>query len=158
MSKPRKERLKQLEKERDHFYRNRSSHLISSDQPESSADEDLCFVDLTGLKNKLDTSKGRHVFVEEVKPSSSAPAFVPMTQSSPKYPEPQQRPQKVKVDGFDRLVAKETKARSKVVSSNVVSGFGQDFIGGGASAKCRVGRFLSTITETCTAITEHASA
>jgi hypothetical protein len=133
MSRERKERLKQLENERSHFYRNRSSHLVSSEQPESSHEEDYYQpTDFTGIRTKLDTSSGKHLFVEgfhdirqlqnpietELR-SSNMP-------SSSRYNTGSQQKQSKNGNAFDRLVAKESKSRSKVFVFDVVFRIGQN--------------------------------
>lgn len=113
-SSQRRERIKQLERERDHFYRTKPDAFSPSIDQES---EDICYATgHGGIKTKLSIpGTGKHSFGEEEISSyrdrrdytSSDTDFKRTTESLVKNP-------KSRVGAFDKLVSKETKARAKV--------------------------------------------
>jgi hypothetical protein len=109
-SQKRKDRLKQLEKERDHFYLNRNSHLVSSSDRPDSSEEDCYANDM--IYSKLQISKGKHAFAEPKIENLPEPNVIGKGKSSVKT---QDHLKNLGIkDQFEKLMVKETKSRLQV--------------------------------------------
>jgi hypothetical protein len=92
-----------LERERDHFYKSRSSHLEAPSSSRQDESDDVCYAaDYGGIKEKLDISNGKHSFnaEEKIAPRNHIDYMI--------------KTHKERMDQFDDLYKKESSSRSKV--------------------------------------------
>jgi flagellar biosynthesis GTPase FlhF len=123
-SKDRKERILRLERERDHFYNNRSGMEETSDQ--ASVEDNNYYSNDFGFKEKLNIKNGKHSFKNESRETLKDNIIASRMDKADRIhsTEPRNHIDSImkehheRTANFDKIVRKETSTRQKVFSTN----------------------------------------
>lgn len=127
-SRDRKERILRLERERDHFYNNRSGLEETSDQ--ASIEDNNYYSNDFGFKEKLNIKNGKHSFISESRETSkdnlkgSIASRISTAERIQSRTEPRNHIDSIlkehqdRTANFDKIVRKETSSRQKVSTAN----------------------------------------